>query len=50
MTQENTRTPLQELIMLADRCDREFNDERARMKPMKPARTIPIFKDGQPRP
>src|SRR4030042_1157207 len=50
MTQENTRTPLQELIKLADRCDREFNDERARMKPMKPARTIPIFKDGKPRP
>lgn len=46
MTQENTRTPLQEIIMLSDRMQREFEAERARLKPAKPARTIPIVHQG----
>lgn len=42
MTQETTRTPLQELIMLADRYDRWYTEEKAKLKPMKPARIIPV--------
>lgn len=41
MTQENTRTPLQELIMLADRFNRQYETEKAKLKPMKPAWAIP---------
>ena len=37
MTQEPTRTPLQELMMLSDRFDRLYESEKARLKPMKPA-------------
>lgn len=50
MTQENTRTPLQEIIMLSDRMQREFEAERAKLKPSKPARTIPIIHPGGGRP
>lgn len=50
MTQENTRTPLQELIMLSDRFDRLYELEKAKLKPMKPPRVIPRFRDGEGRP
>ena len=46
MTQENTRTPLQELIMLSDRAERDFDALRARLKPMKPARIVPVYIEG----
>lgn len=49
-TQDNTRTPLQELIMLADRFDRLYEGEKAKLKPGKPARIIPPFKNGGGRP
>lgn len=41
MTQESTRTPLQELIMLSDRFDRLYESEKAKLKPQKPSRIIP---------
>lgn len=47
---ESSRTPLQELIMLADRFDRDFEREKARLKPQKPARLIPVYKQGGGRP
>ena len=50
MTQENTRTPLQELIMLSDRFDRLYEMEKAKLKPQKPSRVIPRFREGQGRP
>ena len=50
MTQENTRTPLQELIMLSDRFDRLYELEKAKLKPGKPARIIPPVKQGGGRP
>lgn len=50
MTQEATRTPLQELIMLSDRFDRLYEIEKAKLKPGKPARVIPPFKGGGGRP
>lgn len=43
---ESSRTPLQELIMLADRADRLYETEKLKLKPAKPARKIPIFKNG----
>ncbi len=46
MTQEVTRTPLQELIMLSDRFDRLYEQEKAKLKPQKPARIIPPYKEG----
>jgi hypothetical protein len=46
MSTESTRTPLQELMMLADRAERLFETEKLRLKPAKPARLIPIRKDG----
>ncbi len=46
MTQEATRTPLQELIMLSDRFDRLYEQEKAKLKPAKPPRVIPQFKNG----
>ena len=46
MTQEQTRTPLQELMMLSDRFDRLFESEKARLKPMKPAYIVPQFLQG----
>lgn len=49
-TQENTRTPLQELIMLSDRFDRLYETEKAKLKPGKPARIIPPYKNGGGRP
>lgn len=50
MTQENTRTPLQELIMLADRFDRLYEVEKAKLKPAKPPKFIPPYKEGGGRP
>lgn len=50
MTQEVTRTPLQELIMLSDRFDRLYEIEKAKLKPAKPARIIPPYKEGGGRP
>lgn len=50
MTQEATRTPLQELIMLSDRFDRLYELEKGKLKPQKPARIIPPVKDGGGRP
>lgn len=49
-TMENTRTPLQELIMLSDRFDRLYELEKAKLKPQKPARLIPVRKEGGGRP
>lgn len=46
MTQESSRTPLQELIMLSDRFDRLYEAEKAKLKPGKPARIIPPRKEG----
>lgn len=42
-TTENTRTPLQELMMLADRYTRDFESDRKRLQPTKPPRTIPNY-------
>ena len=50
MTQESSRTPLQELIMLSDRFDRLYEIEKAKLKPGKPARIIPPYKQGGGRP
>jgi len=46
MSQEASRTPLQELIMLSDRFDRLYEQEKAKLKPQKPAKLIPLFKNG----
>lgn len=43
---ESSRTPLQELIMLSDRFDRLYELEKAKLKPQKPARFIPVYKEG----
>ena len=50
MTQETTRTPLQELVMLSDRFDRLYESEKAKLKPMKPSYNIPVFLQGGGRP
>jgi len=50
MSQEASRTPLQELIMLSDRFDRLYELEKAKLKPTKPARIIPPYKEGGGRP
>lgn len=50
MTQEASRTPLQELIMLSDRFDRLYEIEKGKLKPGKPAHIIPPYKDGGGRP
>jgi len=50
MTQESSRTPLQELIMLSDRFDRLYEQEKAKLKPAKPPRIIPQYKEGGGRP
>jgi len=50
MTQEASRTPLQELIMLSDRFDRLYEQEKMKLKPGKPARIIPPYKEGGGRP
>ena len=50
MTQESSRTPLQELIMLSDRFDRLYEMEKAKLKPQKPPRIIPQYKEGSGRP
>jgi hypothetical protein len=46
MTQEASRTPLQELIMLSDRFDRLYEQEKAKLKPQKPTRIIPPYKNA----
>lgn len=46
MMTENTRTPLQELIMLSDRFDRLYEAEKMKLKPAKPPRMIPSYKEG----
>ncbi len=50
MSQEASRTPLQELIMLSDRFDRLYEIEKGKLKPGKPARIIPPYKNGGGRP
>lgn len=50
MTQEASRTPLQELIMLSDRFDRLYELEKAKLKPQKPPRVIPPVREGAGRP
>lgn len=50
MSTEATRTPLQEIIMLSDRFDRLYEIEKAKLKPQKPARIIPPYKQGGGRP
>lgn len=50
MSQEPSRTPLQELIMLSDRFDRLYEIEKAKLKPGKPSYIIPPYKPGGGRP
>lgn len=50
MSQEASRTPLQELIMLSDRFDRLYEIEKGKLKPGKPAHIIPPYKGGGGRP
>lgn len=50
MATESSRTPLQELIMLSDRFDRLYEQEKAKLKPGKPAHIIPPYKQGGGRP
>jgi len=50
MTQEASRTPLQELIMLSDRFDRLYEIEKGKLKPTKPAHIIPPYRNGGGRP
>lgn len=50
MSQEASRTPLQELIMLSDRFDRLYEIEKAKLKPGKPAHIIPPYREGGGRP
>ena len=50
MSQESSRTPLQELIMLSDRFDRLYEIEKGKLKPVKPAHIIPPYKEGGGRP
>jgi hypothetical protein len=50
MSTEQTRTPLQELIMLSDRFDRAYEQEKAKLKPAKPPRVIPSHIEGGGRP
>jgi len=50
MSQESSRTPLQELVMISDRFDRQYETEKAKLKPQKPPRVIPRYKEGAGRP
>lgn len=50
MSQESSRTPIQELIMLSDRFDRLYEIEKGKLKPGKPAHIIPPYKNGGGRP
>jgi hypothetical protein len=50
MSQEASRTPLQELIMLSDRFDRLYEAEKGKLKPGKPAYIIAPYKNGGGRP
>lgn len=50
ITTEATRTPLQEIMMLSDRFDRLYENEKSKLKPQKPPRIIPNFKEGGGRP
>lgn len=50
MSQESSRTPLQELIMLSDRFDRLYEIEKGKLKPGKPAHIIPPYRNGGGRP
>lgn len=50
MSQESSRTPLQELIMLSDRFDRLYEIEKSKLKPGKPAHIIPPYRNGGGRP
>ena len=50
MSQEASRTPLQELIMLSDRFDRLYEIEKGKLKPGKPAHIIAPYKNGGGRP
>ncbi len=50
MSQEASRTPLQELIMLSDRFDRLYEIEKGKLKPGKPAHIIPPYRNGGGRP
>lgn len=47
---ESSRTPLQELMMLADRFTRQYEIEKAKLKPQKPPRVIPRYLEGGGRP
>lgn len=49
-SQENTRSNLQELIMLSDRARRLYEQEKAKLKPAKPPRFIPTYIQGRGRP
>lgn len=49
-TTEPTRTRLQELMMLADRYRRLYEQEKAKLKPQKPSRIFPVSVQGGGRP
>lgn len=46
MTLEQSRTPLQELMMLSDRYVRDFENEKAKLKPQKPIKVLSPFIEG----
>lgn len=50
ITQETTRTAIQELIMLADRWDRWFQIEWTKLAPPRPSYSIPVRVPGKPLP
>lgn len=50
LSTENSRTPLQELIMLSDRFSRLYEIEKAKLKPQKPAKVIPVYQPNLGRP
>lgn len=50
VTQETTRTKLQEIIMIIDRYDRWYELEKAKLKPTRPARILPAFNNRGGRP
>lgn len=50
ITQDTTRTGIQELIMLADRYDRWFQIDWQKLSPPRPSHRIPIFNPRKGRP
>lgn len=50
ITQDTTRTRIQEIIMIIDRYGRWYEQEKSKLKPTKPARIIPAFNNNGGRP